>query len=229
MVGMQQIRILRLQRQLKNFNMRLSVICDSRIWVLSNTSNLFDMNDWILHSELSHLVLIPQHAKTVVLANHPAARGYLVHKDSLLGCAYSTACQDKVYDQGKRILCTLDETGKPMAIESRKVDCRRPLMAVTEMADCGRWVCFGPQRQAFSFDPRTWQKIEFTPTPGGWDLTMKLEPPERANKILNKAIQEISAKRRAAAIAKDYGAVNDTDGLVRIMGCDPFRRPGFSL
>ena len=58
---------------------------------------------------------------------------------------------------------------------------------------------------------------------------MKLEPPERANKIVNKAVQEISAKRRAAAIAIDYGAVTDTDGLVRIRGCDPFRRPGVSL
>ena len=114
--------------------------------------------------------------KTVVPTNHPATRGYLVHKDSLLGCAYSTAGRDKVYDQGKRNLCTLDETGKPMAIERRKVDCRRPLMAVTEMTDCGRWVCFGPQRQGFSFDPRTGQKIEFTPTPDGWDLTMELEP-----------------------------------------------------
>ena len=59
----------------------------------------------------------------IVLTNHASTRGYLVHKDSLLGCAYSTAGRDKVYDQGKRILCTLDETGKPMAIESRKVDC----------------------------------------------------------------------------------------------------------
>ena len=97
------------------------------------------------------------------------------------------------------------------------------------MTDCGRWVCFGQQRQGFSFDPGTVQKIEFTPTPGGWDLTMKLEPPEKANKILNKAIQEISAKRRAAATALDNGAVTDTDGLVRIMGCDPFRRPGIRL
>ena len=96
------------------------------------------------------------------------------------------------------------------------------------MTDCGGWVCFGPQRQGFGFDPRTGKKIEFTPTPGGWDLTMKLEPSERGNKILNKAIQEISAKKRAAAIARDYGAITDTDGLVRIMGCDPFRRPGIS-
>ena len=63
----QQIRILRPQQQLKNFNMRLSAICDSRIWVLSNTSNLFNMNGWIFHSELSHLVLTPQHAKLLFL------------------------------------------------------------------------------------------------------------------------------------------------------------------
>ena len=86
-------------------------------------------------------------------------------------------------------------------------------MAVTEMTDCGRWVCFGPQRQGFSFDSRTGQKIEFTRKLGGWDLTLKLEPPERANKTMNKAIQEISAKRREAAIAKVYGAVTDTDGF----------------
>ena len=58
MIGTQQIRILRPQRQLRNFNIRLSVICDSRIWLLSNTLNLFSMTDWILHSELSQLVLI---------------------------------------------------------------------------------------------------------------------------------------------------------------------------
>ena len=156
--------------------------------------------------------------KTVVPANHPAARGYLIHKDSCLGCAYSSAGKDKVYDPGKRILCTSDASGKPMVIESRKVNCR-PLMAVTEMTDCGRWVCFGPQRQGFSFDPRTGQEIDFTPTPGGWDLTMTLEP-ERANKVLNKAIQEISARKRANVEARDNGAIT--------MGCDPFRRPGIS-
>ena len=59
--------------------------------------------------------------------------------------------------------------------------------------------------------------------------TMKLEPPERGNKILNKAIQEISAMKRAAAVARDCGAITDTGGFVRIMGCDPFRRLGFSL
>ena len=51
---------------------------------------------------------------------------------------------------------------------------------------------------------------------------------DRANKILNKATQEISAMKKTAVEARDCGAITDTDGLVRIMGCDPFRRPGFS-
>ena len=230
MIGTLQTRILRLQQQPKNLSVRLSVICDSRIWVMSNTSNLFNMTDWILHSERSHLVLIPQHAKLlflIITLQHVGIWSTKIHCWDM-----RTALQAEtkfMIKESKRILCTLDETGKPMAIESRKVDCRRPFMGVTEMTDCGRWVCVGPQRQGFSFDPRTGQKIEFTPTPGGWDLTMKLEPPERANRIMNKAIQEISAKRRAAAIAKNYGAVTDTDGLVRIMGCDPVRRLGISL
>ena len=67
MIGTQQIRILRPQRQLRNFNMRLTVICDSRIWVLSNTLNLFNMTDWIFHSELSRLVWIPLHVKLLFL------------------------------------------------------------------------------------------------------------------------------------------------------------------
>ena len=50
--------------------------------------------------------------KTVVLANQRTA----------------LQAETKVYDQGKRILCTLDGTGNRMAIESRKVNCRRPLM-----------------------------------------------------------------------------------------------------
>ena len=45
--------------------------------------------------------------------------------------------------------------------------------------------------------------------------------------MMNKVIQEINEKRRAVAIAKDYGAITDND-LVRIMGYDPFRRPGIS-
>ena len=95
--------------------MRLSVICDSRIWVLSNTLNLLQ-HDRLDPSQRTITFGIDTAAcKTVVPAKHPAARGYLVHKDSQLGCAYSTAGREKVYDQGKRVLCTLDGTGKPVA------------------------------------------------------------------------------------------------------------------
>ena len=83
--------------------------------------------------------------KIVVPANHFAAHEFLVLKDFLLGCAHSTIGQDKVYDQGKRILCTLDGTRNPMAVESSKVNSGHD--------GCGRRVCFGPQRQGFSFDP----------------------------------------------------------------------------
>ena len=155
---------------------------------------------------------------------YPAARGYLIHKDSLFACAYSTAGKDKVYDEGKRILCTLDTSGKPMVIESRKdVDgCHR---------DDRLWTmgCFGPQRQGSSFDLRTGQEMDFTPTPGGWDLTLTLEPTEKANNVLNTAIQEISARKKAHVEARNNGAITDTETLVKIMGCDPFRRLGISL
>ena len=45
MIGRQHIRILRLQQQPENFNMRLSVIFDCRIWLVPNTSNLFSTTD----------------------------------------------------------------------------------------------------------------------------------------------------------------------------------------
>ena len=69
--------------------------------------------------------------------------------------------------------------------------------------------------------------IDFTPTPGGWDLTMTLEPPEKANKV--KAIQEMSARKKAHAEGRNNEAIIDTEMLVKIMGGDPFRRLGISL
>ena len=93
-------------QQLENFSLRPSVNCDCRTWVLPVASKLFSLTGWTLLIEQPHLALIP--------------RGYLIHKDSLLGCAYSTAGKDIVCGQGERILCTLDASGKPMVIESRK-------------------------------------------------------------------------------------------------------------
>ena len=208
MIGTQRIRMLKIQQPLRNVNMLLSVNCDFRVMVQPNTLNVFSLTDWIIRSEHAKLVLLPI---------------TLLHVDNrftkILYLDVRTQAET-VYDPGKRIFCTLGGTGKPMVIETRKVKCRRPLMAVIEMTDCGRWVCFGPQRQGFSVDSRKGQKIDFTPTLGEWDLTMTLEPPERRNKKLNKAFQEISAKKRAVAVTRDYGAITDTDGLVRIMGCD---------
>ena len=69
MIGTLQIRILRLQQQQKNFSMRLSVICDSRIWVMSNTSNLFK-DDRLDPSQRTITFGIDTNC-----TNHPATRG----------------------------------------------------------------------------------------------------------------------------------------------------------
>ena len=160
MIGTLQIRILRPQRQLKNFSMRLLVICDSRIWVMSNTSNLFNVNDWILHSELSHLVLIPQRVKLLFLPITLQHAGIWSTKTQYLDARTALQAETKcmIKERGSCAPWMRQESRWPSGAE--QVDCRRPLMAVTEMTDCGRWACFGPQRQGFSFDPRTGQKIE---------------------------------------------------------------------
>ena len=108
MIGTLQIRILRLQQQPKEFQRAsIEVICDCRIWAMSNPLKLFSMIDWILHSELSHLVSIPLHAKQLFLQTNLQHVDMWSTKIRLLGCAYSTAGRDKVYDRGKRILCPI--------------------------------------------------------------------------------------------------------------------------
>ena len=150
----------------------------------------------ILPSEPSHLALIPFHAKQLFLPIIQQRVGIRFTKNLYLDAGTALQVETKCIIKEREFCALLDRSGKPTVIESRKVNCRRPVMAVTEMTDCGRWVCFGPQRQGFSFDPRTWQNIDFTLTPGGWDLTMTLETPERANKVLNKAILEIRCEEK---------------------------------
>ena len=149
MIGTQQIRFLRPQRQLKNFNMRLSVMCDSRIWVTSKTSNLFNMNDWILRGELSHLVLIPLHAKLLFLPITLQHVGIWSTKTPSLDVRTALQAETKCMII-ERVSCAplmRQESQRPSRAEKSTVD--SPLMAVTEMTDCGRWVCFGPQSQGF--------------------------------------------------------------------------------
>ena len=56
---------------------------------------------------------------------------------------------------------------------------------------------------------------------------MKLEPPERANKMLNKANQEISAKKRAAVEARDHGAIDGHWWVGESHGMRSFQAAGF--
>ena len=88
------------------------MICDSRVGVLSNASSLLRLTDWVSPRTITFGVGVAA-CKIVV----PAARGHLVHKD----------LEQSVRPKKKRMLCT----------ESRKVNCRGLLMAVTEMRDCG--------------------------------------------------------------------------------------------
>ena len=82
--------------------------CDSRIFGSANHIESFQPHRFDPSQRTITFGIDAALCKAVVLSNHPAARGYLIHKHSLLGCAHSTAGRDKVYDQGKRILCTLD-------------------------------------------------------------------------------------------------------------------------
>ena len=158
MIGTLQIRILILQQQPKNFSVRLSVIFDSRIWVMSNASNLFNMTDWIRHGELSHLVLISQHAKLLFLITlqHVGIWSTKIHCwDVRTALQAETRCLIK--ESGSCAPSMRPESQRPSRAD--KVDCRRPLMAITEMTDCGRWVCIGPQKRGFNFDPRTGKRL----------------------------------------------------------------------
>ena len=99
MIGTLQIRISRLQVQPKNFNMRLSVIGDSNLGHVKHIESL--QHDRLDLSQRTVTFGTDTAAyKAVVLTNHLAARGHLVHRDSLFGRAYSTAGGDKVYYQG---------------------------------------------------------------------------------------------------------------------------------
>eukprot|EP00973_Karenia_brevis_P008876 1202188-Karenia_brevis.AAC.1 len=73
-------------------------------------------------------------------------------------------------------------------MNTRNVCCRRPLMAVTEMTDHGNWVVFGPGRVGFAWHEESKRKIDFDKVPGGWDMTVELEPPQSANKKIRECI-----------------------------------------
>ena len=133
--------------------------------------------------------------RTVVPANHPAARGYRLHKDAESGAAYSTAGKSLVYDEGRRVLVAKQSSGEPMSIDSRQARVRRPLMAVKPMTEQGQWVCFGPDR-AFAYKIDTGRVVPFENTPSGWNLTVELEAPSDANEKLRTVMEVAASERR---------------------------------
>ena len=80
----QQSRLLTHQQQMKNFNMLPSVNCDFRILVLTSHQKLFSLTDWTHSPRTVTFGIDTAACKTVVPANHTAAREYLIHKDSSL-------------------------------------------------------------------------------------------------------------------------------------------------
>ena len=80
--------------------------------------------------------------RTVVLARHPATRGYRCLCDAAAGAQYSTAGKSVVWDEGWRLLVSKDPQGRLLTIESRQADVRKPLMAVKAMTQQGQWGLF---------------------------------------------------------------------------------------
>ena len=56
---------------------------------------------------------------------------------------------------------------------------------------------FGPEASgvACAVHPERKSRLDFTPTPGGWDLTMKVQPPNKANQTLSNHLQNIEAEK----------------------------------
>ena len=73
MIGTRQIRILRPQRQVKIFNMRLSVICDTRILCHVKHNESFQHDRLDLSQRTITFGIDTAACKTVVPANHPCS------------------------------------------------------------------------------------------------------------------------------------------------------------
>ena len=120
-------------------------LCEMRLEALGSGDRSDPSHRWITFGIDSAA------CKTVVPSEHPAARGYRTHSDRLTGSKYSTASKATVTDEGQRILCAKGVGGSPMVLNTRKVNCRRPLMSVSAMCEAGNWVVFGPDGTGFAY------------------------------------------------------------------------------
>ena len=122
-------------------------------------------------------------SKTVVKASHKAARGYKVHKDAQTGVPYSTAGNQRIHDEGKRVLQIKGDAGQtPWRMNTRVAEVRNSLLSPSEMAKCGHDVLLRNE-DGYAIHRKTGEMHKFQRTPGGWQFKVQLEAPEVANKV----------------------------------------------
>ena len=105
----------------------------------------------------------------------------------------AAAGSQKVLDEGFRRLQTKgDATAPPHSLSTRCAKVSRPLMAVVDMVDKGNVVVFAKDR-SFCVNQKTGRQFEFERVAGGWDLTLDLEAPKKANEVRSQMLAEFEA------------------------------------
>jgi hypothetical protein len=136
--------------------------------------------------------------RTVVPRDHPAVRGYRVHKDSTTGVSYGTAAKHgkKIVDEGKRILQTkTNGAGVPQRLNTRKADVGKALLAVCEMVDAKHTVLFDSSG-SYAVNKVTGVKTPFLRKGNDWHLKLTLEAPDKANKVMSQILAEMRELRK---------------------------------
>ena len=136
--------------------------------------------------------------RTVVPSNHKAARGYRVHRDNKYGDTYGTAKKGgpRIRDEGLRVLQTKSGNGDlPQRLRTRKADVHKPLLAVCDLVDTGHAVLFDGGA-SYAVNKATGRKTPFVRNGRGWDLTVELEAPNTANKVMAQLIAEMREAQR---------------------------------
>jgi len=137
--------------------------------------------------------------RTVVPIEHEACRGYRVHKDAFTGQTYGTASKSgpRIEDKGKRILQTKAHgPNLPQRLNTRKADVNKALLAVCDMVDNGHAVLFDSSG-SFALKKATGQKTNFQRVGKGWNLTLELEAPAKANRVMGQMLAELRELKAA--------------------------------
>ena len=135
---------------------------------------------------------------TVVPKEHPAVRGYAVHADEQKGKTYGTAKKgdSRIVDEGKRILQTKAGEGLlPKRLNTRKADVQKPLLAVADIVDQNHAVLFD-SAGSYALNKKTGEKTMFSRVGRGWNLKLDLEAPNKANKVMQQILAELSEEKQ---------------------------------